>query len=74
MGYSEMANAGRNVLCLDRPFIINLVTSGKYHLAPCFVPTANLSLVGTCWTANGLNDAIVLLNESINLFIQLVPA
>jgi hypothetical protein len=25
-----------------------LCTSGKYHLAPCLEPTANLSLVGTC--------------------------
>jgi len=42
-------------------------TSGKYHLAPFLAPTAILSLVDTCWTANGLIDETALLNESINI-------
>ena len=62
-----MANVDRNELCLDKP-IIYLIndnnTSGKYHLEPFLVPTAILSLVETCWTANGLTEAIALLKES----------
>jgi hypothetical protein len=52
-------------------FLLNkYYTSGKYHLAPFLVPTAIRSLVDTCWTANGLIEAIDLLIESIH-FIEI---
>lgn len=59
-----MANVDQNELCLDKPLIKIENTSGKYHLAPCLAPTANLSLVDTCWTANGFIDDTALFNES----------
>ena len=46
--------------------MVNINTSEKYHLPPFLAPTAILSLVGTCCTANGLTDETALLIESIN--------
>ena len=46
--------------------MVNINTSEKYHLEPFLAPTAILSLVGTCCTANGLIDETALLIESID--------
>lgn len=39
-------------------------TSGNHHLSPNLSPKPTLSVVGTCWRANGLKGAMALLNAA----------